>query len=195
VGGFLAIVKSSEWVKVQNTAVRKPMLCYCIANIMAQVNQKILLRSEIVIVLYNKQKGRFKLATVGDKIRQIREKRGLTQDQLCQKANISKGFLSDVENGKRNISSQKLLDVANVLGASIDYLLKDELIEEIQNASVTIPPELSEAAEQCGVTYAEILDVLAAQRSIVARRSTSKKKELSVEEWKKLFETIKGVFG
>lgn len=160
-----------------------------------QVNQKILLRSEIVIVLYNKQKGRLNLATVGDKIRQIREKRGLTQDQLCQKANISKGFLSDVENGKRNISSQKLLEVANVLGASIDYLLKDELIEETQNTSVTIPPELSEAAEQCGVTYAEILDVLAAQRSIVARRSTSKKKELSVEEWKKLFETIRGVFG
>ncbi|GAB6193925.1 helix-turn-helix domain-containing protein [Desulfocastanea catecholica] len=135
------------------------------------------------------------MATVGDRIKQIREKCGLTQDLLCQKANISKGFLSDVENGKRNISSQKLLEVANVLGASIDYLMKGESIEPTQNYPITIPPELSKAAEDCGVSYAEILDVLAAQRSIVARRSTSMKKELSVEEWKKLFETIKRVFG
>lgn len=135
------------------------------------------------------------MATAGDRIKQIREKCGLTQDQLCQKANISKGFLSDVENGKRNISSQKLLEVANVLGASLDYLLKGESIEVAQDFPVVIPQELSEVAQQYGLSYPEILDVLAAQRSILARRSTSKKKELSMEEWKKLIEAIRGVFG
>lgn len=136
------------------------------------------------------------LDTVGDRIKQVREKCGLTQDQLCKKANISKGFLSDVENGKRNISSQKLLEVANALGASIDYLLKGEVIEtSLRVLPITIPPELSEVAEECGLTYPEILDVLAARSSIVARRSTNKQKELSKEEWKKLFETIKNVFG
>jgi transcriptional regulator with XRE-family HTH domain len=120
----------------------------------------------------------------------------MTQDRLCQEANISKGFLSDVENNKRNISSQKLLEVSNVLGASIDYLLKGESTESIQSGPITIPPELSEAAEQCGgVSYNEILDVLAAQRSIVARRSNKQKKELSVDDWMRLFDTIKGVFG
>ncbi|OGR19205.1 MAG: hypothetical protein A2X81_12105 [Desulfobacterales bacterium GWB2_56_26] len=136
------------------------------------------------------------MATVGERIKQIREKCGLTQDQLCQKGNISKGFLSDVENGKRNISSQKLLEVANVLGASIDYLLKGEVIETPrQTRPITIPPELSEAAVECGASYTEILVVLEAQRSIVARRSTSKQKELTKEEWKKLFDTFKKVFG
>lgn len=135
------------------------------------------------------------MASVGDRIKQVRGKRGLTQDQLCQQANISKGFLSDVENSKRNISSKKLLEISNVLGASIDYLLKGGLNDGNINTPITIPPELSEAAEQYGATYPEILDVLAAQRSIVARRSTKQKKELSVEEWKKLFETFKGVFG
>lgn len=141
------------------------------------------------------KKRRCDLATVGDRIKQIRKKRGLTQNQLCQKAKISKGFLSDVENGKRNISSQKLLEVSNALGASIDYLLKGEVQEDSKSSSVTIPPELSEAAEQCGWAYSEILDLLAAEGSIVARRSTREKKELSAKEWKKLFETIKGVFG
>ena len=135
------------------------------------------------------------MATIGDRIKQIRENRGLTQDQLCQEAKISKGFLSDVENGKRNIGSQKLLAVSNVLGASIDYLLKGEVQEDSKSASITIPPELSEAAEQNGWAYSQILDLLAAQRSIVARRSTREKKELSVEEWEKLFEIFKGVFG
>jgi len=135
------------------------------------------------------------VATVGERIREIRDKRGLTQDQLCQKANISKGFLSDVENGKRNISSQKLLEVANVLGASIDYLLKGGMKKEAKNTPVTIPPELSEAAEQLRATYTDTLDVLEAHRSIVARRSTSRKKDLSVDEWKQLFKVITGVFG
>jgi len=45
---------------------------------------------------------------------------------LAETAAISKGFLSDVENNKRNISSEYLLRIANSLGTSVDYLLKGE---------------------------------------------------------------------
>lgn len=135
------------------------------------------------------------MATVGDRIKQIRESRGLTQDQLCRMANISKGFLSDVENSKRNISSQKLLAVSNSLGASIDYLLKGEVQENTKTSSVTFPPELSEAAEKYAWTYSQTHELLTATSSIVARRSTHDKKKISVEDWKQLFDTFKGVFG
>jgi transcriptional regulator with XRE-family HTH domain len=135
------------------------------------------------------------LATVGDRIKQIRESRGLTQDQLCKMANISKGFLSDVENSKRNISSQKLLAVSNSLGASIDYLLKGEVQENTKTSSVTFPPELSEAAEKYAWTYSQTYELLTATSSIVARRSTRDKKNISIEDWKHLFDTFKGVFG
>jgi transcriptional regulator with XRE-family HTH domain len=135
------------------------------------------------------------MANTGDRIQAIREKRGLTQDQLADKAKISTGFLSDVENGKRNVSSENLLKIANALGASVDYLLRGETRETIQRQPVIIPPELSEAAGDLGLSYAQTLETLEAHNSVVARRSTKETKRLSVEEWKEFYRAIKRVFG
>jgi transcriptional regulator with XRE-family HTH domain len=135
------------------------------------------------------------MANTGDRIRGIREKRGLTQDQLADKAKISTGFLSDVENGKRNVSSENLLKIANALGASADYLLRGETRETIQRQPVIIPPELSEAAGDLGLSYAQTLETLEAHNSVVARRSTKETKRLNVEEWKEFYRAIKRVFG
>lgn len=83
------------------------------------------------------------MATTGDRIRFIREKKKMTQDQLTEAAGISKGFLSDVENNKRDIGSQYLLRIANALGASVDYLLQGETKEVVaEKAPVVIPPAL-----------------------------------------------------
>jgi transcriptional regulator with XRE-family HTH domain len=135
------------------------------------------------------------MANTGDRIRAIRDKRGLTQDQLADKAKISTGFLSDVENGKRNVSSENLLKIANALGASADYLLRGETRETIQRQPVVIPPELSEAAGDLGLSYTQTLETLEAHNSVVARRSTKETKRLSVEEWKEFYRAIKRVFG
>ena len=135
------------------------------------------------------------MASTGDRIREIREKRGMTQEQLANEANISKGFLSDVENNKRNIGSERLLRIADILGASVDYLLKGEVAEFIENKAVTIPSTLSQAAEELQLPYTETLELLLAYESVVARRSNEKIKEFTVEDWKKLHKAIKGVFG
>ena len=49
---------------------------------------------------------------LGERIKARRIELGWTQDVLAQKAGISKGFLSDVENGKRSIGAETLLDIA-----------------------------------------------------------------------------------
>jgi transcriptional regulator with XRE-family HTH domain len=139
---------------------------------------------------------RFKLvATTGDRIRTLRERKGMTQDQLAEASQISKGFLSDAENNKRNISSQVLLRLANVLGASIDYLMRGELKEFDRLEAVVIPPELSVAARELDLSYNETLELLDAHNSVFARRSTRSQKEFLVEDWKQLYKAIKKVFG
>jgi transcriptional regulator with XRE-family HTH domain len=45
---------------------------------------------------------------IGGAIRHLRKRRGWTIDQLKGKSGLSKGFLSDIENGKRNISLTSL---------------------------------------------------------------------------------------
>ncbi len=118
----------------------------------------------------------------------------MTQDQLSEAAGISKGFLSDVENNNKNISSQALLRIANALGASVDYLLQGAVRESAQREPIVIPPELSSVAEEEGLSYNETLELLDAYNSIVARRSGRSQRRFSKEDWKDLRKAIKKVF-
>lgn len=134
------------------------------------------------------------MLTTGDRIREIRERKKLTQDQLASKANISKGFLSDVENNNKNPSSQLLLKIANALGASVDYLLSGEKRERSQTEPIMIPPELSEAAVHLNLTYNETLALLNAHSSVVARRSAKSQHEFTIEQWEEFHDAISKMF-
>lgn len=135
------------------------------------------------------------METTGDRIKKIREKMGLTQEKLSESCAMSKGFLSDVENNKRNISSQKLLSIANALGASLEYLLRGEASQVIETEPIVIPNELSKAAEDLNLSYNETIDLLNAYKSVVARRADKFRRDLTAEEWKKLHIAIKETFG
>ena len=135
------------------------------------------------------------MPTVGERVREVRQARRLTQDQLAEKTRISKGFISDLENGNRNVSSEYLLRIANALGASVDYLLRGNVESSEVKAPIVIPPELSSAAERLRLSYADTLELLEAHRSVVARRSNRETREFEVQDWIKLHEAIKKVFG
>lgn len=129
--------------------------------------------------------------TTGKRIREIREKRGLTQEDLAKQAGMSKGFLSDVENDKTNIGSQGILKLANELGASVDYLLAGRVAKNVETKKIVIPQELSQAAEELNLSYSTTLDLLNTFNSAVARRGKTFRKELTVDGWKKFYEAIK----
>jgi transcriptional regulator with XRE-family HTH domain len=135
------------------------------------------------------------MASIGDRIREIREARKMTQDQLAEKSDISKGFLSDVENNKRNVSSENLLRIANVLGASLDYLLRGSTTGFVFREPITIPPELSEAAERLNLSYAQAIELLDAHTSVLARRRNQSAKHFTIEDWENLYKAIQRVFG
>ena len=58
-------------------------------------------------------------------IRAWREYRGMTQQQLAEKAGISKPYLSQLESGQRNGTTEVLGAVAKALGVSLEYLVED----------------------------------------------------------------------
>lgn len=47
---------------------------------------------------------RVMMKTFGQRIRFMREHWGWTQGDLCARTSLSKGFLSDIENDKRDVS-------------------------------------------------------------------------------------------
>ena len=61
---------------------------------------------------------------LGRRIKRERLKRGITQEQLAEKVDISVNFMSLIENG-RNMSVETLANIAVALGVTVDYLLSD----------------------------------------------------------------------
>lgn len=63
---------------------------------------------------------------IGEKIKKIREKRGLTQTELARRCGVPHATIWNIENGKRNPGFKVLPKIAEVLNVSIDELLKEE---------------------------------------------------------------------
>ena len=129
----------------------------------------------------------------GLRIRELRERRGLTLDDLASRSGVSKGFLSEVENGKRGLSAENVLKIAMALGASVDYLLRGEMQVHMRQEAVSIPPELASLAADMNLSYRETVQLLDAHNSVVARRSDLKR-ALSIDDWRQLHETLKKVY-
>ena len=63
--------------------------------------------------------------TIGDKIKQLRNKQGLTQDELARKADIKYTTLTKIEtNVITKPSIQTVMKIATGLGIGIDDLMK-----------------------------------------------------------------------
>ena len=68
-----------------------------------------------------------RIATIiGTNLQRLRTQRGLTQEQLAEKAGISTSFCANIERGNKGVSLSVLYDLADSLGVSVDYLLYPE---------------------------------------------------------------------
>jgi transcriptional regulator with XRE-family HTH domain len=75
--------------------------------------------------------------TLGDRLRAVRERKGLSQRELARQAGIRPATLSELESGVRqNMNTDTAKRLARTLGVSIDYLVGtwDEEEEDDQPA-------------------------------------------------------------
>lgn len=62
------------------------------------------------------------LLSVGEKIKLLRERKKLTQQELSEKTNMSRTRLSDIERGRVNMTLSTLESVANALDVHVSEL-------------------------------------------------------------------------
>ncbi len=62
---------------------------------------------------------------IGRRIQEIRKQRGLTQEQMAERVNISPHYLSALERGVYNIKLDLLVDILNILNCSADEVFQD----------------------------------------------------------------------
>jgi len=108
----------------------------------------------------------------------------MLQKDLAEAADVSVGYLSEVENGHRTPGAEVLLRIANALGASLDYLARGGEPRPV-SAPVTIPPSLDEAAEEEQWSYAVTASLLRAQSTVRFRRTPTGRANTPTREWTK----------
>lgn len=92
---------------------------------------------------------RFNATSCGIRIRELRNRKKLTQMQLSEELNITFRYLSRLENGISVASVDLLVDIANYFGVTLDYLLmgkenkNSELKHQIEKVIDTLENLLS----------------------------------------------------
>lgn len=64
------------------------------------------------------------LIKFGDKIRELRKERGLSQEQLSFKADLHRTYIGMIERAEKNITLINIEKIANALDVSVNDLLK-----------------------------------------------------------------------
>ena len=84
-------------------------------------------------------------AKLGLKIKEMRLKAGLTQDNLAEMVSCNTSHISNVENNHTKVSLNVLMAIANALSTSIDYLLSDQY----ENTALALDNEVLRALKSC----------------------------------------------
>lgn len=84
---------------------------------------------------------------IGERIRAIRKKRGIPQSVLAEKIEISPTFISYIEGGRKIMSLETFLMIANSLNASADELLADNLENTVKVSNHEFADLLADCTE------------------------------------------------
>ncbi|TFD88255.1 MULTISPECIES: helix-turn-helix domain-containing protein [Cryobacterium] len=83
---------------------------------------------------------------IGDVLRDFRLQKGRTLRQVASKASVALGYLSEVERGQKEASSEILASVADALETPISVIMREvgdrlAIIEGIDQFPDTVPDE------------------------------------------------------
>ncbi len=102
---------------------------------------------------------------MGDRIKGTRKLRGLTQEQLAEKVDISLEYISQIERGIKMPSMQVFIKLVEILDVSADYILRDSIStrnlygdKQIGSKLERLTPKQRVALEALIDTYIEYLD-------------------------------------
>lgn len=69
---------------------------------------------------------------VGDRIREIRQQKGLSQEELAAKAQLSTPHISEIERGNKELRIASMCRIAEALETPTDYFLRPHIPATVQ---------------------------------------------------------------
>ena len=97
---------------------------------------------------------------VGRKIKEARERKGYTQEQLAEKVNLSVQHVSVLERGVKSPKLETFVEIANELGVNADFLLEDVLAVSSKLQANELYNKLDRVSEKEKKRILEVVRVL-----------------------------------
>lgn len=91
----------------------------------------------------------FDLYAIGNKLFELRKRRGLTQAEVAEKAGLSDRTYADIERGTANMRTETLLKICDALSITPDEILTEASSVELKQS------ELFEKLSSCSVKEKE----------------------------------------
>ena len=98
------------------------------------------------------------LTALGQQIKKAREINHMTQEQLSAAVGYSVDHISVIERGKKAPRLDKLVEIANVLGVSMDFLLQEDVISANMTKASDISERLKKLSPEAQRSVLKILD-------------------------------------
>ena len=114
----------------------------------------------------------FSYYTIGQRIKELRIARNMSQALLSEKVGLSPTYISYIESGVKCMSLETLVDIANALDVSADYILAD-CINTHENVCEN---EFAEQIKECTLYESRIIiDMVKALREILRENAFTKR--------------------
>ena len=108
-----------------------------------------------------------------DRLRELRKRSGLTQDELADKLNISRSTIAMYESGKREADFDTLFSIAEFFNESVGYLLG-----EASKVSLRI----MHAIKNSGLSYGELSDMTKINKTTLHYYATEDASKCPIEQ-------------
>lgn len=118
-----------------------------------------------------------------DRIIEIREKEGLSQEKFAQRLGLSRNFINQFENGKKNLSDRTILDICREFNINEDWLRtgKGPMHKDISKKLETYLGQISKGDDEfikdLIEVYMELDQTSKDALKEIARRMVEKQKE------------------
>jgi transcriptional regulator with XRE-family HTH domain len=117
---------------------------------------------------------------IGDALRSRRQAQHRTLREVSTAANVSLGYLSEIERGQKEASSELLAAICEALGARLSELLRDvsSTVATAEQVDGILAPVTPDATEAVGVAEGRVSTMVDGNVSVTVRQDTPLKATL-----------------
>lgn len=100
------------------------------------------------------------LYSIGKNIRKYRLAKGLRQEDLAERADLSANYIGMIERGEKVPSLESFINIVNVLGVSSDMILTDVLYKGYKVKNSLLDDKIEKLSEEDRNKIYDVIDTM-----------------------------------